>query len=63
MTQAMEEPKRLFRVALYKEGTSPMEICAAMRHAGNLARAGLDKIATRQISQATANDSLVEISA
>ena len=29
----------------------------------NLARARLDKIATRQISQATANDSLVEISA
>jgi hypothetical protein len=29
----------------------------------NLARARLDKIAARQISQATANDSLVEISA
>jgi hypothetical protein len=34
--QAMEEPKRLFRVALYKEGTSPMEICAAMRHEGEI---------------------------
>jgi hypothetical protein len=34
--QAMEEPNRLFRVALYKEGTSPMEICAAMRHEGEI---------------------------
>jgi hypothetical protein len=32
----MEEPKRLFRVALYKEGTSPMEICAAMSHEGEI---------------------------
>src|SRR6266403_535179 len=36
MTRAMEEPKRLFRVALYKEGTSPMEICAAMRLEGEI---------------------------
>jgi len=34
--QAMEEPKCLLKVALYKEGTSPMEICAAMRHAGEI---------------------------
>jgi hypothetical protein len=33
MTQAMEEPKRLFRD---KEGTAPMEICAAMRHEGEI---------------------------
>ena len=36
MTQAMEEPKRLFRVALYKEGNGPMEICAAISHEGEI---------------------------
>ena len=32
----MEEPKRLLRVALYKEGAGPMEICAAIRHEGEI---------------------------
>ena len=32
----MEEPKRLLSVALYKEGTGPMEICAAIRHEGEI---------------------------
>jgi hypothetical protein len=32
----MEEQKRLFRVALYKEGNAPMEICAAIRHEGEI---------------------------
>ena len=36
MIQAMKEPKRLFRVALYKEGTTPVEICSAMRHEGEI---------------------------
>src|ERR1700682_4341627 len=32
----MEEPKRLLRVALYKEGNGPMEICAAISHEGEI---------------------------
>jgi hypothetical protein len=32
----MEEPKRLFRVALYKERNAPMAICAAIRHEGEI---------------------------
>jgi hypothetical protein len=32
----MEEPKRLLRVALYKEGDATMEICAAIPHEGEI---------------------------
>jgi hypothetical protein len=32
----MKEPKRLLRVALYKEGNAPMEICDAIRHEGEI---------------------------
>jgi hypothetical protein len=32
----MEERNRLLRVALYKEGDATMEICAAIRHEGEI---------------------------
>jgi hypothetical protein len=32
----MEEPNRLLKVALYKEGDATMEICAAIRHEGEI---------------------------
>jgi hypothetical protein len=32
----MQEAKRLLRVALYKEGNGPMEICAAISHEGKI---------------------------
>jgi hypothetical protein len=31
-----KKPKRLLRVALYKEGNGPMEICAAISHEGEI---------------------------